>query len=119
MEAVEGVIRGDFEELFFDVVNPDGSPRNISEDTITVSGKVQTSSSKYSFYKNTGAVGGVTKTDPALGAVKVTFDGPELHDMRKAGTLICDVEVVDPDGRPATTLFTMTVELDVTQPVGG
>lgn len=111
------VTRGDYEEITFTITNPDGTPRNITPDTITFGAKLKLKDVAPLVSKT--SIGGTqivksAQSGATLGQGKVVLQPTDLAGITTDGqTLYCDLVVTDSSSKPYSTRFELSVILDV------
>lgn len=116
---IGSIIRGDGEEISVTITEPDPvSPgqyrvRNITTDSFTFTAKRTINDATAYITKTVGS--GITKTDPTNGELLITIDPVDFNTLTQPTTMQCDIQGVAASGRPYTTLFQLSIEMDVTR----
>ena len=109
------LIRGDYEEIDFEVKDPDGSARDISTDTFVFTAKKDITKTTIYLSKSSTEEDEIIKTDAANGLGKVVIQPEDFALLQEDTTFICDVRgiVITDDQKPYTSLFKVKVKLNV------
>lgn len=115
MDTLGAITRGDYEEIPFTATDAAGAPLNLTGKTIRFTARRDYSAATAIISKSSAVAGEIEVTNAAAGEGKVVLTGEEegVLAMRQDKRLVCDIEVTDGQGRPATTRFWLSVEMDV------
>ena len=119
LDTVEPVTRGDYEEIRFELTEPDPvdpdnpGPQNITGWTLRFGAKFDLSDTTYVVTKTSADPTQIRVDDATNGVGHIILQPPDLQDVTYETTLICDLEASDAAGKPFTTRFRLPVEMDV------
>jgi hypothetical protein len=105
------ILRGDYETLPLELRNADGSPRDVTNETVTFTAKLKIDDDEPFIQKTKGA--GIVFTDETTGIGYIEILGTDTDSLVKNVSLYCDVEVKDTQDRASTDLYKLPVKRDV------
>lgn len=109
------LIRGDYEVILLTITNPNGTARDITNDSFVFTAKKDIAKADTWMQKTNEVNGGITILDGEAGTLQVEIFPADTSSLTRPTTLVCDVEGT-PQGSPAkpyTKLFSAKVVLDV------
>jgi len=115
LPTVDPITRGDYERIAFTVEKKGqpGVPQDLSGYTLKFGAKDDVSTVTPLMVKDSTVPDNFEIIDAAAGRAAVIIQPEDTQGFTFEQTLICDIQVTDSNGRPATTTFRLPVKLDV------